>query len=339
MLQINSCVPSNKSEKIKINLGNSTNKQEKQLLILYQKGLDELNLKNYNNAKAIFEKVINESNNNKDMYIKIAKQYEKINRLDDAYYFILMAINRKVDIDNMKSLLANIESRFEVVNLNSEIKKNSNFTLPNEIKMKINNVDKDVKITWENEAVNTSIPGTYTFNGYSKEYNHKVVYTLVIDKPIYTTLYGFFYGAINSNSKKYIIFNKADNILDGEKAKEKFDKLEAYSLNEDGSKKYFFSYYMENESIENIKYEVSDNAVFRIVDEHFPKDLYNKCKADNSFKEEILSKPAQFNEPHNFYIISFENLKNINYYAEIKLEDNSVIEVNQIPEVYMENTC
>lgn len=68
----------------------NTNKQEKQLLILYQRGLDELNLKNYDNAKKIFEKVINESNNNKSMYIKIEKEYEKINRLDDTYNFISM---------------------------------------------------------------------------------------------------------------------------------------------------------------------------------------------------------------------------------------------------------
>lgn len=334
IFQISGCIPSNKNEKMNFNLGNSTSKQEKQLLILYQNGLDELNLNNYNNAKIIFEKVINESNNNKEMYLKIEKEYEKIDRLDDAYYFISMAIDKKVDVDNMKILLADIESKFEVVNLNSEIKKYASFTLPDVIKMKINNAETDVKITWNSSKVDTTKPGTYTFNGYSEEYHHKVNFTLVIDKPVYKTLYGTIRGSLSSNGKRFVLVDIADDIYDGDKAKAEFDKVEAYSLEEDGSKKYYFNYFVVDNNHENTKYELTDNTVMRIA---YVRSCINtpNYKIDNSFKEEILSKPAVFLETYDFYFLPIKDIdKYINLFGEIKVEDNRVIEINQIPDVY-----
>ena len=51
----------------------------------------------------------------------IKDKYIEANRLDDAYYFINLAIMNNVDVEKMKEVQKEISSKFEVVQLNDEV--------------------------------------------------------------------------------------------------------------------------------------------------------------------------------------------------------------------------
>ena len=59
---------------------------------------------NYDKAKKWYEKAISMSKANVDTYKKIKDKYLEKGRSDDAYRIVRLAIDNKVDVNNMKKL-------------------------------------------------------------------------------------------------------------------------------------------------------------------------------------------------------------------------------------------
>ncbi len=93
-----------------------------------------------------------------------------------------LAISNNVDTENMKKLLDNIKSKFEVTKLNDSVCQNHEYKLPDKIKVKINNEDKEVKVVWRNNNVDTSEIRTVKYEGKIEEYDRVAELNLNITK-------------------------------------------------------------------------------------------------------------------------------------------------------------
>ena len=116
---LSSCVPKDKEIVISKNVKGNADSTE--IMTLVQEGTDYINMGKNDAAKSVFEKIIKKSKNNPEMYLMIKDKYIEANRLDDAYYFINLAIMNKVDVEKMKEVQKEISSKFEVVQLNDEV--------------------------------------------------------------------------------------------------------------------------------------------------------------------------------------------------------------------------
>ncbi len=117
---------------------------------------------------------------NKSSYIEIKNKYMEKKRIDDAYYFIKLAVSNNVDTENMKKLLNDIKSKFEVTRLDAGVYQSHEYQLPDKIKAKINNEDKEVGVVWNNNNVDTSKVGTAKYEGKIEQYDRDVELNLEI---------------------------------------------------------------------------------------------------------------------------------------------------------------
>jgi tetratricopeptide (TPR) repeat protein len=135
----------------------------------------------YDNAKKAYENAISKDKSNKQNYIDIKDKYVQNSRFDDAFYIINLAINNKVDIDNMKKILEEIKKNFQVITLENTVNQNDKFTLPEKITLSINGQeDVSGKVSWNTTNVNTSKPGTFSNSGVIEEYGRTVDEKLIV---------------------------------------------------------------------------------------------------------------------------------------------------------------
>ena len=135
----------------------------------------------YDNAKKAYANAISKAPNNKQTYIEIKDKYIENSRFDDAFYIINLAINNKVDIDNMKNILEEIKKNFQVITIENTVNQNTTFTLPEEIALQVNGEQIMGNVKWKAENVNTSKPGTFSNEGAIEEYGRKVSEKLIVN--------------------------------------------------------------------------------------------------------------------------------------------------------------
>ncbi|MBU5299536.1 Ig-like domain-containing protein [Clostridium sporogenes] len=145
--------------------------KENEIKKFIKDGTNFLNAGKYDDAKSSFEKAISMDKSNKGAYIEIKNKYMKKNRIDDAYYFIKLAVSNNVDTENMKKLSDNIKSKFEFVKVYVNVYQDNEYKLPDKIKAKINNEDKEVGVVWNNKSVDTSKVGTIKYEGKIEQYD------------------------------------------------------------------------------------------------------------------------------------------------------------------------
>ena len=138
------CTPNNKE--IVVTTKDIAESDTKEDVTLIQLGTDYLNLGRYNEAKEVFLKILEKYKDNASKYIEIKDKYIAANRLDDAYFIINLAITNNVDVDNMKNILAEIQNQFEIVTLSDEVLQYESFYLPSKVKVKINNIEEELKV-------------------------------------------------------------------------------------------------------------------------------------------------------------------------------------------------
>ncbi|HDK7167997.1 TPA: Ig-like domain-containing protein [Clostridium botulinum] len=156
--------------------------KENEIKKFIKDGTNFLNAGKYDDAKSSFEKAISMDKSNKGAYIEIKNKYMKKNRMDDAYYFIKLAVSNNIDTENMKKLLNDIKSKLEVTKVYVNVYQNNEYKLPDKIKAKINNEDKEVGVVWNNKNVDTSKVGTIKYEGKIEEYDRIVeLYLEVIE--------------------------------------------------------------------------------------------------------------------------------------------------------------
>lgn len=212
------CTPNNKE--IVVTTKDIAESDTKEDVTLIQLGTDYLNLGRYNEAKEVFLKILEKYKDNASKYIEIKDKYIAANRLDDAYFIINLAITNNVDVDNMKNILAEIQNQFEIVTLSDEVLQYESFYLPSKVKVKINNIEEELKVNWEESYVNTNNYGTYEYIGKTEEYNHIVKFTLKIKELVKKTMkISIDYVYKGEDKKNYVCINKVKEFLDGEDRK------------------------------------------------------------------------------------------------------------------------
>ncbi|HCL4463541.1 hypothetical protein EXM52_04455 [Clostridium botulinum] len=180
MLSASGCGKKQKTSVLTNDVKQQEAMKENEIKKFIKDGTNFLNAGKYDDAKSSFEKAISMDKSNKSSYIEIKNKYMEKKRIDDAYYFIKLAVSNNVDTENMKKLLNDIKSKFEVTRLDAGVYQSHEYQLPDKIKAKINNEDKKVGVVWNNNNVDTSKVGTAKYEGKIEQYDRDVELNLEI---------------------------------------------------------------------------------------------------------------------------------------------------------------
>ncbi|APH17988.1 Ig-like domain-containing protein [Clostridium botulinum] len=180
MLSASGCGKKQKTSVLTNDVKQQEAMKENEIKKFIKDGTNFLNSGKYDDAKSSFEKAISMDKSNKVSYIEIKNKYMEKKRIDDAYYFIKLAVSNNVDTENMKKLLDNIKSKFEVTKLDAGVYQSHEYQLPDKIKAKINNEDKEVGVVWNNNNVDTSKVGTIKYEGKIEQYDRDAELNLEI---------------------------------------------------------------------------------------------------------------------------------------------------------------
>ncbi len=142
MLSASGCGKKQKTSVLTNDVKQQEAMKENEIKKFIKDGTNFLNAGKYDDAKSSFEKAISMDKSNKSSYIEIKNKYMEKKRIDDAYYFIKLAVSNNVDTENMKKLLNDIKSKFEVTKLDAGVYQNHEYQLPDKIKAKINNEEQ-----------------------------------------------------------------------------------------------------------------------------------------------------------------------------------------------------
>ncbi|AVQ39754.1 hypothetical protein C7M56_14110 [Clostridium botulinum] len=314
--------------------------KENEIKKFIKDGTNFLNAGKYDDAKSSFEKAISMDKSNKGAYIEIKNKYAEKKRMDDAYYFIKLAVSNNIDTENMKKLLNDIKSKFEVAKVYVNVYQNNEYKLPDKIKAKINNEDKEVGVVWNNKNVDTSKVGTIKYEGKIEEYDRIAeLYLEVIEIEKETKKedntkkvkriqeenknekvkeikerkqIGFINEIYEQNGKRYLKFddvqfflNKDANDNTAEREAIKDGKLKAENVG-----KVPYEFYIRNKDKSLETYEISPNAYIYI------------CGYRNNLNALDLQK------------VNYESFKNLgfgheNFLAYIYVENNVIVRIEE----------
>ncbi|KYN75980.1 hypothetical protein A0J52_16535 [Clostridium sporogenes] len=308
MLSISGCGKKEKTSVLTNNVKQQEAMKENEIKKFIKNGTNFLNEGKYDDAKSSFEKAVSMEKSNKESYIEIKNKYMGKNRLDDAYYFVKLAVNNNVDTENMKKLLSDIKSRFEVTKLYINVYQNNEYKLPDKIKAKINNEDKEVQVIWNNKSVDTSEIGTTKYQGKIEQYDRIAELNLKVlqspkekkenknkeekinkninnsqkpynDKNIKEVKngkqIGFINGIYEQNGKRYLKFDEVEFF----KNKDANDRTAEREVIKDGKKEYLLDgrvtddYYLRNNDNTLEDYEISQNVQVYVCKYHIDKNI------------------------------------------------------------------
>ena len=233
-----------------------------------EKLLDEGNLQE---AKENFDKSITFDKSNKDTYLRIKDKYLSMNKIDEAYNIIKTAIANNVDVENMKLILKEISSKFELIKLPFKVYQDSNYSLPNEVNLNVYDTSVSIPITWDTNTVDTNNLGTFTYEGYNDDYGRKVIVELTIIENVYDKQIGSIKNIYSVNGKTYIDVDLVEFYSGLETALPEAIKDNKAPINENGE--YFLpnGIYIRNKYSKLTTYEVSSNCLLQIL----PMDYLN----------------------------------------------------------------
>ncbi|HDK7175390.1 TPA: Ig-like domain-containing protein [Clostridium botulinum] len=316
--------------------------KENEIKKFIKDGTNFLNAGKYDDAKSSFEKSISMDKSNKGAYIEIKNKYMEKKRIDDAYYFIKLAMSNNVDTENMKKLLGNIKSKFEVTKLNASVYENHEYQLPDKIKAKINNEDKEVGVVWNNKSVDTSKVGTIKYEGKIEQYDRDAeLYLEVIEiekeketkkedntKKVKRTQeenknekvkevkegkqIGFINEIYEQNGKRYLKFDDVQFFLKKD-ANDKTPEIEAIKdgkIKAENAGKVPCQFYIRNKDKSLETYEISPNAYIYV------------CGYRNNLNALDLQR------------VNYESFKNLgfdhgNFLAYIYVENNVIVRIEE----------
>ncbi|MGO5075673.1 Ig-like domain-containing protein [Clostridium sporogenes] len=314
--------------------------KENEIKKFIKEGTNFLNAGKYDDAKSSFEKAISMDKSNKRAYIEIKNKYMEKKRIDDAYYFIKLAVSNNVDTENMKKLLNDVKSKFEVTKVYVNVYQDNEYKLPDKIKAKINNQDKEVGVVWNNKSVDTSKVGTIKYEGKIEQYDRIAeLYLEIIEieketkkedntKKVKNTQeknknekvkevkegkqIGFINGIYEQNGKRYLKFDEVE-FFHNKDVNDRTAEREAIKdgkkiLTDDGRLENDFYIRNKDKSLET--YEISPNAYIYI------------CGYRNNLNALDLQK------------VNYESFKNLgfdhgNFLAYICVENNVIVRIEE----------
>jgi len=265
--------------------------EENEIEKYIEEGNKFLEEENYIEARKSYETAITKGKNDKQIYMDIKDQYLNKNRYDDAYYIIKLAIENKVDTENMEKVLTSIRDKMEGVELSYEIyEDNGSFVLPEEVDITLDNNKVKDYVLWENENHDISNkPGQYSYNGITKEYGRNVHVTLDVKENvkesvkenvkesvkenvkentkenIHDSKIGYVKNIYTENDTVYISFDEVQFYTGEEAVTEAKKDGNKATEQEDGTYVVHDDYYIRNSIAETKVYEVSKGAVMNLL--------------------------------------------------------------------------
>ncbi|MBL4938047.1 Ig-like domain-containing protein [Clostridium sp. YIM B02515] len=218
------CSTKDKQIVLSNNMSQQAKAEENEISEKIKEGDKYLSDGKYQEARTIYENAISIDKGNKKIYLEIKDSYIKAGRLDDAFYVIKLAIENKVDTDNMKEQLEAIKKKFQVVNLKGSVNQDEYFKLPETATVKINNVDTVANINWNISSIDTGKIGTYIFEGNAQEYERPINFVLTVKK------------MTNSQSSKITTQNSGSNSKIEVSEQNISEKVKEYIINGQGDK-------------------------------------------------------------------------------------------------------
>ena len=209
------CRVNDKETIISTNVSQEVKAKENEIEKTIELGNEFLQQGKYEDARKTYEKAISMDCGNKFTYLSIKDRYIEKGRVDDAYYVIRLALDNKVDYTNMQNISEEIKKKFVVTNSEETIMRNGSYKFPEKVFMKINDKDIFVKVKWNNAAIDTSKPGTYTFYGEAEEYNRPIILTLNVED----AKIGYIKEVYENDGKRYLKFDEVEFFI-GEKGVE-----------------------------------------------------------------------------------------------------------------------
>lgn len=277
--------------------------QENEIKKLISDGTDFLNNGKYDDAKSAFEKAISMDKTNKGAYIEIKNKYIEKQRVDDAYYVIKLAIGNNVDIENMKALLNDIKSKFEVAKIDVNIYQNDSYNLPTKIKTKINNEDKEVDVIWDNKNVDTSKLGTVKYEGKIEQYDRSAELNLKVMKVQKQKKVGVIRDIYEDGDIRYLKYDEVDFFID----KDENDKTAEVEAKKDGSG-VSDGYYIRNKDKSLTTYKISPNAEIIVCDYDQMMVVGHLAEKRMNYQElKSMDKHGDINYKNRLFYIYLEN--------------------------------
>lgn len=263
-LTLISCKDSSKKITISENTEGEVSLEENEIIKAINAGEKLLDENKLEESKEYFNKAISLEKENKDTYIRIKDKYISINKLDEAYNIIKTAISNNVDIENMKSILKEISSKFEVIKISNSIYQNSSYALPKEVTTNISDTPILIPVTWNNENIDTNTISTFTYEGYNDEYGRKVIVELTVMENVYDKQIGYIKDIYKSNGKTYIDVDLVE-FYRGIDAKTEAIKDNKAAIDENGNYVYIAAVYIRNNYDKISAYEISNDCIFQLT--------------------------------------------------------------------------
>ncbi|MEG2916307.1 MAG: Ig-like domain-containing protein [Clostridium sp.] len=263
--------------------------EESQINKYIQEGNKYLSEGKYDEAKASYEAATEKSKSYKLVYIDIKDEYLKYKRYDDAYAIIKLAIENNVDVENMKSILKSIQENFESVIISKSVYQDESYELPEQVEVKINNKIINDYVTWNENSINTSVIGMFSYEGITKEHGKNIKVNLEVKENSYSRMVGFIHDLYKSEEGIYISFDEAEFYKDAEALAEarklgkgwRTEEGEFILTNTDGDYgnnnvmaateedknfRLLNGYFIKNPNKSLVTYTVDRNAIFKMLD-------------------------------------------------------------------------
>ncbi|MBD7911998.1 MULTISPECIES: Ig-like domain-containing protein [Clostridium] len=278
------------------NVKEDLNSVKSEILQLIEEGNAFLHSGKYPEARTSYEKAISKDKANESTYLQIKDNYMNAKRFDDAYYIIKLAIDNNVSKDAMSKVLEEIKSNFSPILLENTISEGADYNLPTQTNIPEATITNPVNIRWPQKNIDTSNPGTFTYDGYIDEYGRTVHLTLTIKKVVKQK--------IPTTQKKEVVKSSKIGFIDSIYEENgdtfiKFNETEFYR-NEDAKREYAkdgFSpsdyewgndYYIRENNKEQKTYKLSKdckiNVCSYLVDSEFQYKTELRTISKDNFK-------------------------------------------------------
>lgn len=273
------CKSKDKEIVLSENVAKDIQVEENEIEKYIKEGNKFLEEKNYTEARKSYEAAIAKGKNDKQIYMDIKDKYIEKGRYDDAYHIIKLAIENKVDIENMEKVLTSIRDKMESVELSYEIyEDDGSFVLPEEVDITVDNNKVKDYVLWGKENLGISNkPGQYSYSGITKEYGRNVHVTLNVKanikedikenakEDVYDSKFGIVKDIYTDNGTVYISFDEAEFYFGWEEAVAEAVKDNKAMQKEDGTYTLPDPYYIRYHIGEIKVYEVSKDASFNLL--------------------------------------------------------------------------
>lgn len=160
----------------------------------------------------------------------------------------------------------------EVTKLSNSVYQDDKYILPSEVNIKISDKEILIPITWNNENIDTSNPGIFTYEGYNDEFGSKVIMELTVLETTWDKQMGYIKKIYKEKNKTYIDVDLIE-FYNGDEALKEAIKDNKAIQDDDGSYYMFPNYYIRNDDEKITTYEISDNCILKLLS--FDLDPYS----------------------------------------------------------------